>query len=159
MVFVANASPEVDAQSQYKTIIAICTVMSGLAIIIVCSRLYIRAKNNRIAADDWMSILSLIFAIAYSVLCIVQTKYGLGLPLALRPKANLLPYSRVNFAGRPIYQVGISFFKIALLISYLRLLQGTDNRIYRMVVWGTIAFVFLNHFGSALSLIFACTPV
>lgn len=28
-----------------------------------------------------------------------------------------------------------------------------------MVVWGTIAFVFLNHLGSALALIFACDPV
>lgn len=44
-------------------------------------------------------------------------------------------YTRVNFAGRPIYQVGISFFKIALLISYLCLLRGTDQRLYRLVVW------------------------
>ncbi|KAJ2979912.1 hypothetical protein NQ176_g2965 [Zarea fungicola] len=159
MVYVAHGSPEIDALSQYKTIIAICVVMSGLAIIIVGSRLYIRKTNNRIAADDWMSLLALIFAIAYSVLCIVQTKYGLGLPVAKRPPQNLIPYTRVNYAGRPIYQVGISFFKIALLISYLRLLQGTDNRVYRMVVWGTIAFVFLNHFGSALTLIFNCNPV
>ncbi len=159
MVYVAHGSPELDAQSQYKMIIAVCVVMSSLATIIVGARLYIRKKNNRIAGDDWMSILSLIFAIAYSILCIVQTKYGLGLLPAKRPKANITAYTRVNYAGRPIYQVGISFFKIALLISYLRLLQGTDNRIYRMVVWGTIAFVFLNHFGSALALIFNCNPV
>ncbi|OAA79366.1 integral membrane protein [Akanthomyces lecanii RCEF 1005] len=159
MVYVAHGSPELDAQSQYKMIIAVCVVMSSLATIIVGARLYIRKKNNRIAGDDWMSILSLIFAIAYSILCIVQTKYGLGLLPAKRPKANITAYTRVNYAGRPIYQVGISFFKIALLISYLRLLQGTDNRIYRMVVWGTIAFVFLNHFGSALALIFNCNPI
>lgn len=73
MVYVAHGSPEIDALSQYKTIIAICVVMSGLAIIIVGSRLYIRKTNNRIAADDWMSLLALIFAIAYSVLCIVRT--------------------------------------------------------------------------------------
>lgn len=73
MVFVANATPEVDAQSQYATIIAICVVMSALATVIVCARLFIRKKNNRIAGDDWMSILSLIFAIAYSILCIVRT--------------------------------------------------------------------------------------
>ncbi|OAA70535.1 integral membrane protein [Cordyceps fumosorosea ARSEF 2679] len=159
MVFVAHGSPELDEKSQYKMIIAVCVVMSGLASIIVGARLFIRKKNNRIAADDWMSILSLIFAIAYSVLCIVQTKYGLGLLPAIRPKENLIPYTRVNYAGRPIYQVGISFFKIALLISYLRLLQGTDNRRYRMVVWGAIAFVFLNHLGSALALIFNCNPI
>lgn len=88
-----------------------------------------------------------------------ETKYGLGLPIKSRPTANLIPYTRVNFAGRPIYQIGISFFKIALLISYLRLLKGTDQKTYRMVVFATIVLVFLGHLGCALSLIFACNPV
>jgi len=88
-----------------------------------------------------------------------ETKYGLGLPIALRPAPDLIPYTRVNFAGRPFYQLGISFFKIALLISYMRLVQGTSQRIYRNVIRGTIAFVFLGHLGCTLSLIFACNPV
>jgi hypothetical protein len=83
----------------------------------------------------------------------------LGLPIKDRPAASLIPYTRVNFAGRPIYQIGISFFKIALLISYLRLLKGTDQKTYRYVVFGTILLVFLGHLGCALSLIFACNPV
>ena len=159
MGWVENASPRVEAESQWPTIIAICTVMSVLSIVIVCLRLWVRRSNRGLALDDYFAAASMVFALAYSILCIVQTKYGLGLPLKDRPKENLGPYMRVNFAGRPIYQVGISFFKIALLISYLRLLQGTDNRIYRIVVFITIGFVFLNHLGSALTLIFACDPV
>lgn len=88
-----------------------------------------------------------------------ETRYGLGLPIKDRPPANLIPYTRVNYAGRPIYQIGISFFKIALLISYLRLLKGTDQKTYRYVVFGTILLVFLAHLGCALSLILACHPV
>jgi hypothetical protein len=65
----------------------------------------------------------------------------------------------VNFAGRPIYQMGISFFKIALLISYLRLLKGTAQKTYRLIVWITIILVFMSHVGCTLSLIFACDPV
>lgn len=88
-----------------------------------------------------------------------ETRYGLGLPIADRPSASLDVYTKVNFAGRPIYQIGISFFKIALLISYLRLLKGTDQKTYRYVVFATIALVFLGHLGCALSLVFACNPV
>jgi hypothetical protein len=88
-----------------------------------------------------------------------ETKYGLGLPLVLRPKANLIPFTRVNYAGRPIYQVGISFFKIALLISYLRLFDGTNQKLYRKIIWATIVLVFLAHLGCALALVFACQPV
>jgi hypothetical protein len=88
-----------------------------------------------------------------------ETRYGLGLPIPDRPKENLVPYTRINFAGRPFYQLGISFFKIALLISYLRLLRGTDNKMYRSVIWLTALLVFLSHLGCTLALVFACNPV
>ncbi|KAL3291181.1 ATP synthase F0 [Colletotrichum asianum] len=159
MGWVLNATPEVEAISQWPTIIAICTVLSVLSVLIVGSRLYIRHTARGLASDDWMSLLSVVFALAYSGLTIGQTRYGLGLPIKLRPKANLIQYTRINFAGRPIYQIGISFFKIALLISYLRLLKGTDQKSYRRVVWMTIIIVFIAHLGCAFSLVFACTPV
>lgn len=44
-------------------------------------------------------------------------------------------------------------------MSYLRLLQGTNHKAYRFVVYGTIAGVFLTHLACALSLVFACDPV
>ncbi|KAK4167793.1 hypothetical protein QBC43DRAFT_137156 [Cladorrhinum sp. PSN259] len=159
MVWVDNASPELDAESQWRTIVTICSILSFFSIVVVSLRLYIREKNHGLASDDWMAALSMVFALLYSILCIVQTKYGLGLSIAKRPKANLLPYTRSNYAGRPIYQLGISFFKIALLISYLRLFKGTNHTWYRRIVWITIFLVFAGHLGCALTLIFACNPV
>ncbi|KAK3897651.1 hypothetical protein C8A05DRAFT_38780 [Staphylotrichum tortipilum] len=159
MVWVDNATPEVDAISEWRTIVTICAVLSAFSITVVCARLWIRQKNHGLAADDWMSALSMVFALIYSIMCIVQTKYGLGLPLALRPKANLIPYTRSNYAGRPIYQLGISFFKVALLISYLRLFKGTSHVVYRRVVWIAMAGIVAGHLGCALTLILACKPV
>ncbi|EHK44092.1 uncharacterized protein TrAtP1_008569 [Trichoderma atroviride] len=159
MGWVLHASEAVNDESQYPTIIIICVVLSVLSMLTVGARLYIRFAARGLASDDWMSALSVVFALMYSILCIVQTRYGLGLPIADRPPASLDAYTKVNFAGRPIYQIGISFFKIALLISYLRLLKGTDQRTYRYVVFATIALVFLGHLGCALSLVFACNPV
>ncbi|KAB5523169.1 hypothetical protein GE09DRAFT_1258232 [Coniochaeta sp. 2T2.1] len=159
MAWVDNATPEVDRESQYPMIIAICATLSALSVAIVSTRLWIRFKNHGLAADDWMATLSMVFAFLYSILCIVQTKYGLGLPLQKRPVANLVPYTRSNFAGRPIYQLGISFFKVALLISYLRLFKGTHHVLYRRIVWIAIVFVLAGHLGCALTLILACRPV
>jgi hypothetical protein len=159
MVWVLNTTPEVDSTSQYPMIIAVCTALSVASSACVGTRLWIRHRSRGLAHDDWMAGLSMAFALIYGAMCIAQTRYGLGLPLLDRPKENLIIYTRVNFAGRPIYQIGISFFKIALLISYLRLLQGTNNKAYRIVVYSTIAGVFLTHLACALSLIFACTPV
>ncbi|KAM0480969.1 hypothetical protein ACHAPE_000281 [Trichoderma viride] len=159
MGWVLHASEAINDESQYPTIIIICAVLSFLSMLTVGARLYIRFAARGLASDDWMSALSVVFALIYSILCIVQTRYGLGLPIADRPPASLDSYTKVNFAGRPIYQIGISFFKIALLISYLRLLKGTDQKTYRYVVFATIALVFLGHLGCALSLVFACNPV
>ncbi|KAK1961162.1 ATP synthase F0 [Colletotrichum sublineola] len=159
MGWVVNATPEVEAISQWPTIVAIACVLSFLSVTVVGSRLWIRHTARGLASDDWMSALSMVFALIYSGLTIAQTRYGLGLPVKLRPKANLIKYTRINFAGRPFYQLGISFFKIALLISYLRLLKGTDQKGYRRVVWFTIAMVFIAHLACTFSLIFACTPV
>ena len=188
MGWVDHASPELDAESQWRTIVAICTVLSFFSILIVSLRLYIREKNHGLAADDWMAGLSMLFALMYSILCIVrmcyfshsttditniihstltltflfwalETKYGLGLIPKHRPYESRHPYARSNYAGRPIYQLGISFFKIALLISYLRLFKGTNHTWYRRIVWITIFFVFAGHLGCALTLMFACRPV
>ncbi|KAG8361304.1 hypothetical protein FVEN_g1074 [Fusarium venenatum] len=159
MGWVLNASPQVEQISEYPKIIGITVTLTVLALAIVTARLYIRWKARGMAGDDWMSALSMVFALVYSCICIAQTRYGLGLPIPDRPKENLVPYTRINFAGRPFYQLGISFFKIALLISYLRLLRGTDQKTYRNVIWLMIAFVFMSHLGCTLALVFSCSPV
>jgi hypothetical protein len=72
MVWVDHATPEIDAQSEWRTIVAICSVLSAFSLAIVSARLWIRHKNHGLAADDWMSILSMVFALIYSTLCIVR---------------------------------------------------------------------------------------
>lgn len=73
MGWVDNASPEVEAESQYPKIIAICTVLSVISISIVCMRLWVRYKKTGLAADDWMATLSMFFALLYSIMCIIRT--------------------------------------------------------------------------------------
>jgi hypothetical protein len=72
MVWVENASPQVDAQSQYLSVIIICVVLSILSITVVSTRLCIRFRAHRLGADDYIAGLSMIFALVYSILCIVR---------------------------------------------------------------------------------------
>lgn len=75
MGWVDNASPEVNAESQYPMIIAICATLSFLSISVFGARLWVRFKNHGLAADDWVAALSVFFALLYSILCIVRTCY------------------------------------------------------------------------------------
>lgn len=97
-------------------------------------------------------------SIIYNSLCITQSRYGLGLPISVRPVANLYKYSEVNFAGRPFYMAGITGFKVALCFAYLRITLNTKP-VYRRIIWIIMVFTVLSHFGGTLVLFFQCTPM
>lgn len=82
MGWVVNASPQINDESQYPTIIAICCVLSVLSMAIVSCRLYIRATARGLASDDWMAALSMVFALVYSILCIVRKSSLVPAPYA-----------------------------------------------------------------------------
>ncbi|KAJ5178004.1 uncharacterized protein N7500_000703 [Penicillium coprophilum] len=159
MGWVRNASPEVQAASQYPLILGVCLSLTILMVFTVSMRLFLRARASRWAAADYVMVVSMIFSVIYSALCISQSRYGLGLPLKLRPEANYSTYTKINYGGRPIYQVGIAGFKASLCLSYLRLISGTSKSRYRVVIWVVIVASTLGHFAGALSLIFNCTPI
>lgn len=159
MGWVHNASPEVEAASQYPLILGVCLSLTILMVFTVSLRLFLRARAGRWEAADYVMVVSMAFAVIYSALCISQSRYGLGLPLKKRPAENYVTYSKLNYAGRTFYQVGISGFKASLCLSYLRLISGTSKRGYRIVIWIVIGASTLGHIAGTLSLIFYCTPV
>ncbi|GJP98480.1 integral membrane protein [Aspergillus niger] len=159
MGWVHHASPEVEAESQYRLILGVCLGLTLLMIITVCLRLAIRFNARRLEASDFVMLVTMIFSIIYSALCVAQSRYGLGLPLSLRPKADLPDYTKLNYAGRPFYQLGIAGFKASLCLNYLRLISGTSKNFYRILIWAVIAVSTLGHLAGTLVLIFDCQPV
>lgn len=53
---------------------------------------------------------------------------------------------------------GITGFKVALCLSYLRILNKS-NKTYRKFVWVVLVTCVLSHLGGTLVLIFQCKPV
>jgi hypothetical protein len=113
--WVHNASPEVNAQSQWPLILGVCVGLSAIMAISVALRLYVRSRIlSSVGTDDYVILFSAvrqpklwttllyndycdqICSIIYSGLCIGQTRWGLGLPIMLRPKVNLNHYSEVR---------------------------------------------------------------
>ncbi|KAJ5689815.1 hypothetical protein N7462_004207 [Penicillium macrosclerotiorum] len=159
MGWVYNATSEVELVSDYRLILGVCLSLTALMVVTVGLRLFVRAQASRLGPADYVMIVSMTFSIIYSALCISQSRYGLGLPLKLRPKADLATYTKLNYAGRPFYQLGIAGFKVSLCLSYLRLLSGTSKTFYRVLIWIVIALSTAGHIAGTLVLIFDCTPV
>jgi hypothetical protein len=72
---------------------------------------------------------------------------------------SVIKLIQVNFSGRPFYQFGIGLFKLALCVSYLRLLSGTSKKLYRIIIIAIATISTLGHFAWTLVLIFNCNPV
>jgi len=88
-----------------------------------------------------------------------ETRYGLGLPKELRPKQDLHYFLLYNFAARPFQWVALTCFKVALCISYRRMMDRTTMNNYRVVVWVCgILLVVICIIGTCCN-IFNCTPV
>ncbi|KAI9843364.1 MAG: hypothetical protein M1838_002653 [Thelocarpon superellum] len=159
MYWVYNAGAEVNAISQYPEILAVCVTLTSVMVIVVGLRMYVRSTILRsVGADDWTILVAAACSCIYNGMCIGQSRWGLGLPVALRPQENLNPYTLLNYPGRPFYMIGITGFKVALCLAYLRIVNR-DNRYYRPLIWTIMITCVLGHLGGTLVLIFQCRPV
>jgi hypothetical protein len=60
MGWVYNATPEVEAMSQYRLILGVCLSLTVLMVVIVSLRLFVRAQSGRLAAADWVMVGSMV---------------------------------------------------------------------------------------------------
>ncbi|KAF7889618.1 uncharacterized protein EAF02_002033 [Botrytis sinoallii] len=158
-LWVYNSTPEVNSQSNYPSILGASFPLLVLMLITVGTRLYVRVRTVRgIGADDWAVFIAAICSIIYNACTIAQSRWGLGLPLALRPIVNLNTYSSINYAGRPFYMMGILAFKVSLCFSYLRILSKGQPT-YRLIVWIVMALCIIGHTVGTLVLMFNCNPI
>ncbi|KAL8689249.1 MAG: hypothetical protein Q9224_004685 [Gallowayella concinna] len=159
-LWIHNGSQHLDDISDYRTILGVCIALPVLMVIVVTMRGYTRFKIlNSVGPDDWITFASAICAIIYAGLCIGQSRFGLGLPLELRPKPNIRQYSVINFAGRPFYMIGILGFKVALCWAYLRILKASPNPHYKNLILMVMAGAIIGHVAGTFVLIFQCSPV
>ena len=97
-------------------------------------------------------------SIAYSSLAIGQSRWGLGLPIKLRPKANSHSFKVLSLAGRPFYMMGIAGFKVALCLAYLRILSP-GTKIFKPIIWIVLVSCVIAHGAGILVLLLQCKPV
>ncbi|KAF4551200.1 Hypothetical protein D9617_14g076570 [Elsinoe fawcettii] len=160
MTWTLHVTPEVDAQSSYPRIFAIAGCFTGLMLAMVGVRFWVRARIVRaIGADDWVVLASAFLSVVYSCMAIAQSRFGLGLPVRLRPKQDANIFATLNFACRPIYNACITGFKVGLCLAYLRLITQTSMNKYRLLIWGALWFSVLAHIAIILALFFYCDPV
>ncbi|PYI10990.1 integral membrane protein [Aspergillus sclerotiicarbonarius CBS 121057] len=147
-----------DPHSHVARVIAICLVFSISAVIAVVLRVYIRLHTKRaLWLDDYAAACSAVLGMGYAGISVAQTRYGLGLDAAYFPDANVVMFSKIQYAGGPTYILAILCFKISLLTSYLRV--GGFVASYRWCIITVAVAVVCNQVVFTLLLTLACNPV
>ncbi|KAL4879309.1 hypothetical protein BJY04DRAFT_220165 [Aspergillus karnatakaensis] len=147
-----------DPNNHIARVISVCVVFATAACAAVGLRFYVRiwAKKS-VGLDDYAALSSALLGVAYAGLAVAQTRWGLGLEAEFFPVANEIQFSKMQYAGGPIYTLALLGFKIALLASYLRI--GGFVRAYRMVIMGAIVACVFNQIVFTFVLSFGCKPV
>ncbi|KAJ5182546.1 hypothetical protein N7492_000162 [Penicillium capsulatum] len=149
---------ESDPNSQIPRVIAISLVFSIVAFLAVCLRFYVRFHTRRVPwYDDYSALLGSLLTLAYASIMIAQTRWGQGLTARYLPPENVEMFSKIQYAGGPVYTLDLLFFKLALLTSYLRI--GGFVSTYRKIIVGVIAAVVLNQLICTLVMCLVCLPV
>ncbi|GLB04461.1 hypothetical protein AtubIFM57258_010427 [Aspergillus tubingensis] len=147
-----------DAHSHVARVIAICLTFSISAVIALLLRFYIRLHSKRaLWLDDYSAACSAVLGLTYAGIAVAQTRYGLGLDAASFPDANVVMFSKIQYAGGPTYILAILCFKVSLLTSYLRI--GGFVATYRWSIIGVVIAVVCNQVIFTFLLTLACNPV
>ncbi|RDH37469.1 hypothetical protein BDQ94DRAFT_166661 [Aspergillus welwitschiae] len=147
-----------DPHSHVSRVIAICLVFSITACLAVFLRLYIRIHTKRSAwLDDFAALWSALLAMTYAGIAVAQTRWGLGLDARYFPDQNVVMFSKIQYAGGPVYTLALLGFKVSLLSSYLRI--GGFVQAYRVTIIVAIVAVTCNQLVFTFLLCFACNPV
>ncbi|KAH7190791.1 hypothetical protein DER44DRAFT_850633 [Fusarium oxysporum] len=151
------AHRSLEGASRSVEICAVLATFSVLSTITVALRTYIRLVLLRtFGLDDGLMVVAQILAIGSAIAIGLENKYGLGYHTWEQPKDNYVPYMKAFYASVIVYNIGICFVKIGILLQYrrvfaLRLIQIiTFYGVMFMIAW-TITIAFLN--------ILICVPV
>ncbi|KAJ9483184.1 hypothetical protein VN97_g10230 [Penicillium thymicola] len=149
---------ETDPKSDIPRVIAVCLVCSILAFLSVCLRFYVRISNKRFPwVDDYAALASSLLTLTYAGIAVAQTRWGQGLTAAYLPKENIIPFSKVQYTGGPIYCLAVLGFKVALLASYLRI--AGIIKPYRKIIIAAIIVCVVNQLIFAIIISVSCLPV
>ncbi|KAF3186791.1 hypothetical protein TWF788_003012 [Orbilia oligospora] len=95
----------------------ICILTVGiLGAAAVTVRLYGKLKlTGNLAWDDMFMLLAGISSVSYTVMALLQVRYGLVVPMQERPYEVQLRYQTINYTARVFYLTGLMWFKASAM--------------------------------------------
>ncbi|KAL4957013.1 hypothetical protein BDW69DRAFT_191957 [Aspergillus filifer] len=139
------------------TIRGIISTVGLVALVVCCSRLYIRKfVTNAIGLDDYLVILALIMVLLFAVLSIIITFYGIGYHMSTVPPDKLETMQYIVYCSLCSYLFVALAVKTSLTVFIMRVFP---TKFIRRLGIGMIIFMIVMTISGEFPLIFQCSPV
>ncbi|KAF2230499.1 hypothetical protein EV356DRAFT_453738 [Viridothelium virens] len=153
-----NHSAQFCSEDRRPGIVAENVAMGILAMAAVALRFYARIESGvGLWWDDWITLIGLPYSLAINVLSGEFVRAGQGVHLATLPNENLPEYFKQLYLQLAVYAPGLVFFKIALLLFYVRVFPH-DRRL-RFMTWMLSAAIGIWLIIIECIALFQCSPV
>ncbi|KAK6333634.1 hypothetical protein TWF730_003819 [Orbilia blumenaviensis] len=88
-------------------------------------RLYGKFKlTKKFAWDDMFMLLAAVSSVSYTIMALLQVRYGLVVPMQQRPYEVQIEYEMINYAARVFYLTGLTWFKLSLCVTCHKMSNG-----------------------------------
>ncbi|EYE91326.1 uncharacterized protein EURHEDRAFT_406167 [Aspergillus ruber CBS 135680] len=153
----ASHSAEYLSQTKGPKIIGVFWVMAGLTLVMVVSRLYIRAGVLRnMGSDDWLIAASMVMSLAYTSLTTVNVAFGYGRHADTLSPERLVKVSLVNYIDFTLGIVSFSLPKLAVAALLNRIVN--PNWWQKAALWILTGLVALTSGVCIIVLFTMCDP-
>ncbi|KAF2840995.1 hypothetical protein M501DRAFT_902028, partial [Patellaria atrata CBS 101060] len=150
-------TPEFLAYNNKNEIISITSTVTGIALIVVLLRVYVRSFMLGVfGIDDYIMLVSMAISSFVAVCFGMETKYGLGKHMMAIDRPMFSDLSKWTFFHALFVMIAISCVKISIAFFLLRLASRTR---YKKLLWGAVVFIVVFTIACSFTLIFQCTPV
>lgn len=145
------------ADSLVTRVLVVAILLNLLAIIFCGIRLYtVKVVIRRRQLDDDLLFIGLIFATAYSIIQVYETRNGAGHHVWDISRADNIAFHKLSMTDLAAYSLSILFTKASILVFYLRFpLKATVRAAVYLVMFATVGYSAAGALGWA----YLCTPM
>ncbi|KAF1810284.1 hypothetical protein P152DRAFT_107089 [Eremomyces bilateralis CBS 781.70] len=135
------------------------SLLAGMVLMLmfVAARLYIRLNLAKgFGMDDYCIMVGVLAIIGTTVLATIHWKYGAGYHVWDFKMEWYGGYQKISLAATTLFNVNVTFPKLSLCFTYLRIFPSKANRMFCYLM---IAFLLGFMISMSLVTIFQCLPV
>ncbi|KAM7204683.1 hypothetical protein V8F20_003467 [Naviculisporaceae sp. PSN 640] len=145
------------SESSASQLIATAVAWPSATLVIVCIRIFTgRYIIKKWHADDFLILVGLAFAIANSVICVIQTRNGAGAHLWEVTMESFKRFLKLGIIGGSLtFNLATLFIKMSILSFYLRF---PTERAFRFVTYFLMVVVAGFCIATAFAFLYHCEP-